>query len=89
MRVRGDPVDDGVGEDLLLHPVVPLTGWQLGAVDRRRGLVSPIDQRVQLLDLCSARCREEPVVDDEKLDFDQGVQVPLLVTGAFASALAT
>ena len=34
VRVGGDPVDDGVGEDLLFHPVVPLAWWQLGTVDR-------------------------------------------------------
>ena len=27
VRVGGDPVDDRVGEDLLVHPVVPLAGW--------------------------------------------------------------
>ena len=27
VRVGGDPVDDGVGEDLLFHPVVPLARW--------------------------------------------------------------
>ena len=25
--VGGDPVDDGVGEDFLFDPVVPLAGW--------------------------------------------------------------
>lgn len=60
-----DPVDDGVGEDLLVHPVVPVTGRQPGAVNRRRGLVPSIDQGVQLLDLLPARCREAPVIDDE------------------------
>ena len=50
VRVGGDPVDDRVGEDLLLHPVVPLPGWQLGAVDRGGVLVAPVDQGVQLLD---------------------------------------
>ena len=34
VSVGGDPVDDGVGEDFLFHPVVPLAGRQLGAVDR-------------------------------------------------------
>lgn len=34
VRVGGDPVNDGVGEDLFFHAVVPLAGWELGAVDR-------------------------------------------------------
>ena len=44
--VRGDPVDNGVSQDFLLDPVVPLARWQLGAVDRGRGLVAPVDEGV-------------------------------------------
>ena len=46
MSVRGDPVEDDVSQDFLLDPVVALARWQLGAVDRRRGLVAPVDEGV-------------------------------------------
>ena len=77
MCVGGDPVEDRVGEDLLLHPVVPLVGRKLAAVDRRCGLVTPVDEGVQLLDLLPAWCREEPVVDDQQLDPNQCVEAAL------------
>lgn len=44
VRVGCDPVDDRVGEGLLLHPVVPLARRKLGAADRRGGLVAPVDR---------------------------------------------
>jgi len=82
VRVGGDPVHDRVGEDLLFHPVVPLPGWQLGAVDRGGVLVAPVDQGVQLLDLGPGWWGEEPVVDDEQLHFDEDIEVASLVPGA-------
>ena len=48
---------------------------------RRSG--APVDQGVQLLDLRAARCGEEPVVDDQQLDLDEGVEAAFLVAGAF------
>ena len=81
MRVGGDPVD-GVGEDLLVHAVVPLAGRQPGAVDRRCRLVTPVDQGVQLLDLLAAGGGQEPVVDDQQLDADQRVEAAFALPGA-------
>lgn len=81
--VGGDPVHDRVGQDLFVHPVVPLPGRELGAVDRRGPLVPPIDQGVQLLDLLAGRGGQEPVVDDQQLDADQRVEAAFLVPGAF------
>ena len=67
-------VDDRVGQDFLFHAVVPLSGWQLRAVDRGGGLVSPVDQRVQLLDLLPTRRGQEPVVQDQQLDLDELIE---------------
>ena len=86
--VGGDPVDDGVGKDLLFHPVVPLTGRQLGAEDRRGLLVAPVDQSVELLDLGLAGWGEEPVVDDQQLHLDQCVEAAFLVPETLSDAEA-
>ncbi len=37
VSVRGDPVDNGVSQDFLLDPVVPLARWQRGRFVHRRG----------------------------------------------------
>lgn len=60
VRVGDEAVNDRVGEDLFVHPVVPLSRRQLGAVDRRGVLMPSVDQGVQVLDLLAGRWGEEP-----------------------------
>ena len=85
VRVGDDPADDGVGEDFLVHPVVPLVGRELRAVDRRVGLVPPVNQGVELLDLLPARRGQERVYwrwrspDYRRLCFDANPVRPMRV----------